>query len=122
MRQRCIVGRQRSKRYGDRGILVCDIWENDFLVFREWAILNGYRKGLSIDRVNNDGDYSPQNCRWATRPQQMRNTADNRNISFQGETLCQVDWATRIGISVQALRWRIDHWSLERSLTTEKLR
>ncbi len=63
--------------YQDRGIIVCDEWRNNFEPFREWALANGYKKGLTIDRINNDGNYEPDNCRWTTSSEQMRNTRYN---------------------------------------------
>jgi len=62
------------KNYGGRGITVCDAWKNNVEIFYNWAILNGYKEGLSIDRINNDGNYEPSNCRWAERTVQARNT------------------------------------------------
>ena len=59
--------------YGGRGIIICDEWLNDFKAFYEWAINNGYKEGLTIDRINNDGIYEPSNCRWITRAEQNRN-------------------------------------------------
>ncbi len=74
MKQRCNNSNYREFRYyGGRGIKVCDEWENDFLAFYKWAISNGYGSKLSIDRINNDGGYSPKNCRWATNEVQSRN-------------------------------------------------
>lgn len=60
------------KYYGMRGITVCNIW-NDFTKFRSWAVSNGYRRGLTIDRIDNDGNYTPKNCRWVDQPTQMKN-------------------------------------------------
>ena len=62
------------KNYGGRGIDVCNEWNNDFMAFYSWATNNGYKDGLSIDRINNDLGYSPSNCRWATKETQARNT------------------------------------------------
>lgn len=59
--------------YGGRGIEICDLWRNDFLLFYKWAINSGYADGLTIDRINNDGNYEPMNCRWATKAEQNRN-------------------------------------------------
>lgn len=74
MLQRCHYEKNNNyERYGGRGIAVCSAWRSSFEAFRDWALANGYRDDLTIDRMNNDGNYEPGNCRWATRLEQERN-------------------------------------------------
>ena len=79
MRQRCNdSNHHKYKNYGGRGIKVCKEWNEDFLPFYKWAIENGYSKGLSIDRINNDGGYNPSNCRWITVAENSRHKSTIR--------------------------------------------
>ena len=66
------------KYYGGRGISVCEEWENDFAAFRNWALANGYQEGLSIDRIDVNGNYCPENCRWITMSEQQRNKRNTK--------------------------------------------
>ena len=76
MKERCYnPNYHHYHRYGGRGIKVCEEWLEDYASFRDWAIKNGYKKGLSLDRINNDGDYCPENCRWTTQKEQVRNSS-----------------------------------------------
>ena len=85
--------------YGGRGIKMCPNWYKSYDAFYNWAISSGYKPGLSIDRTDNNGDYCPENCRWATRKEQNRNTRRNKFITFQGKKLCINDWAATLGIN-----------------------
>lgn len=93
------------KYYGARGIKVCKRW----LVFENFLADMGERPvGMSIDRFpNNDGDYKPNNCRWATPAEQMHNYRSNRLITFNGETLCLAEWAKRLGVLPQSIAQRL---------------
>lgn len=74
MKQRCLNPNNHAfPDYGGRGITICDEWKRDYIAFRDWAMNNGYSDDLTIDRINNDAGYSPDNCRWATRSQQNSN-------------------------------------------------
>lgn len=117
MHRRC--SDQRMARYGGRGIRVCDEW-SDFETFRQWSYASGYAKGLSLDRVNNDGNYSPDNCRWATRKTQSRNKCTNVLLTLDGVTKPLVDWATAQGISDITIRGRLRRgWDVRRALTLQ---
>lgn len=87
--------------YGGRGIKVCDEWNESFETFRDWANANGYAEGLELDRIDNNGDYCPSNCRWATRVQQMRNQGKRRDAKtskFKGVSWCAnaSKWRTQL--------------------------
>lgn len=78
--------------YGARGITVCDEWAQDFLVFEQWAIDAGYKRGLSLDRIDYNGNYCPENCRWATSKQQCNNRSNNIIITIDGEAKTLAEW------------------------------
>lgn len=93
MKDRCKNPNARGYRhYGGRGITYCDEWE-DYIPFRDWALANGYEQGLSIDRIDNDGNYEPSNCRWVTQKEQTLNTRRNRHINYKGEIKTVREWA-----------------------------
>jgi hypothetical protein len=119
MRSRC--GYQDNpayNNYGKRGIRVCEEWDNDFLVFYNWAMDNGYSEGLSIDRIDNNGDYEPDNCRWATRKQQMNNTRTNHMITYNGETKTISQWADFFDIDYKLFYNRLsnNNWEIDGEL------
>ena len=114
-------------RYGGRGIYICKEWsgENGFFNFREWAMNNGYNpdapKGeCTINRIDNDGPYSPDNCEWVNMKTQMNNTSINRYITYNGETHTVSDWANILGIKFSTLENRLcNGWSIEKALSTK---
>lgn len=106
------------KNYGGRGISICDEWQKDFMNFYHWAIDNGYEDGLTIDRINTDGNYEPSNCRWATYKDQARNRRNNHFLTFNGETKTATEWAEITGIKLSTLLGRIDKgYSVEKALS-----
>jgi hypothetical protein len=117
MRARC--NRKTDKRYdhyGGRGISVCEEW-SDFVAFRNWALKNGYQEGLTIDRIDNDGPYSPENCRWTTKKVQNNNQSTTTIIKVGDVEKPLHIWADFIGIPPEALRRRLyDGWNVERAL------
>lgn len=93
MRGRCFTPTdKRYADYGGRGITVCDDW-SDFVAFREWALAHGYADDLTIERIDNNNDYSPANCRWATYAEQSVNKRSNRHLTAFGETKTLSEWA-----------------------------
>lgn len=87
MRRRCYnCNRKNYKYYGARGITICDEWYNDFRFFQEWAFKNGYRDNLTIDRIDVNGNYEPNNCRWVTSFEQNNNLSSNHKIIYDGKT------------------------------------
>lgn len=96
------------KYYGARGISLCPEWHNDFMNFYNWAIANGYADDLTIDRIDVNGNYCPENCRWVTPYEQGRNTRKNRWVTINGETHILNDWAKILGINRKTLSDRLD--------------
>lgn len=93
MRHRCgpNAGRNEVRNYYERGIRVCDAWQ-DYDTFRDWSLANGWAAGLSIERVDNDAGYSPGNCRWATRVEQIDNRSVTLRVTAWGETKLLAEW------------------------------
>ena len=100
-------------------IEICDEWY-DFNRFYDWAIKNGYNKNLQIDRINNNKNYEPENCRWVTAKENCRNRRNNVNITYNNETHTIVEWAEKLGVKYICLWKRIKHlhWSVEKAFTT----
>ncbi len=104
--------------YGERGIRVCDEWMHSFSTFQEWALSHGYADNLTFDRINNDGDYTPENCRWVNMKVQSNNRRNSNMLTFQGQTKTLAQWADIYRINWNTLFSRIRAgWPVERALT-----
>lgn len=119
MKTRCTDANSTNfKNYGGRGITVTPEWMRSFRTFVEWALAHGYKDGLSIERIDNNGSYGPSNCRWATAEEQGNNKRNNRIIEFDGQQLTISQWAEKLGMSRDVLANRIYNGrSIEDSLT-----
>lgn len=138
MKERCYNPKNQGwPTYGGRGIDICDEWIDDLFAFREWALSHGYADNLSIDRIDNDRGYSPDNCRWATAKEQANNqhprytfskkpdyTPHKRKIIWEinGETKSGLDWCKQYGMSMPFVKYRIEKMGMSpyEALTTPK--
>ena len=138
MKNRCYNPNFKEyKNYGGRGITVCKEWLNSekikidgthisnttkgLIAFKEWALANGYTDELTLDRIDNNGNYEPSNCRWVTRKAQNNNRANNHYVTYKGKTQSISQWAEELGIKRQKLVdrfWKLN-WSIERAFTTK---
>ena len=111
MKSRCYNKKEAAySNYGSRGIKVCDKWlskNNGFIAFRDWALANGYEEGLSIDRVNVNGNYEPGNCRWVNDYVQANNRRTNRYFIHNGVMKTMKEWSQELGISYSAVQYRL---------------
>ena len=106
MRNRCENPRKDNyPLYGGRGIVVCDEWRRSSRAFIDWALCAGYEEGLQLDRVDNDGPYSPENCRWVTPRENGSNKRNNRRITLLGMSRTVAEWRDVLGISQFTLYW-----------------
>ena len=119
MKERCNSANCSTyKYYGGRGIKVCERWSGDDGFENFYTDMGAIPKGKSIDRINNNGDYSPENCRWATIVEQNNNRRYNRILEFRGESKTLAQWSGITGIKPSAIRERLRRgWSVEQALT-----
>lgn len=112
MKQRCYTPNSNAfKDYGGRGIKVCDAWKNDFDSFDEWSMANGYKPDVkrgecTLERIDNNGNYEPSNCRWTTMKEQCNNRRSNIRVEICGKTQTLAQWAEETGILFDTLKWR----------------
>lgn len=105
------------KAYGGRGIIVCKEWEDSFMAFYKWAMANGYTDTLTIDRIDNKGNYCPENCRWVSYKQQANNRANNLKFELSNKTYSLQELAEKHGLSYSCLWQRLKKgWSLKDAL------
>lgn len=121
MKSRCYNKNEKNyKQYGGRGITICDEWLNDFTAFYNWSIENGYRNDLSIDRIDNNKGYSPDNCRWANYKIQNRNRRGNKYYTINGKTCCLAEWCEILNLNQWTVRSRLRRGSsIEKALGLE---
>ena len=121
MKSRCYDAKMPYyENYGGRGITVCEEWRKDFLQFYKWAKENGYQDGLTIDRIDNNKGYAPDNCRWATSKEQARNRRSCVLITHNGKTQTLVEWCEELNLKYKRVHDRMysKGWSFERAIST----
>lgn len=121
MKERCYNPNSKSyHRYGGRGIKVCDEWLNDFSAFESWALSHGYSPELKLDRVDNDGDYCPENCEFVTNKKNCQHKGNTRYYTLNGKTQNLAQWCEEMKIPYATVLTRLDKygWDFERAITT----
>lgn len=123
MKSRCSdINALPYKDYGGRGITVCDEWISSFEEFQQWALSNGYQQGLTLDRIDVNKGYSPENCRWVTMKAQCNNKRNNRFITYNGETHTISEWSEITGINKAVIRYRLNAgWDIKDALTIKPI-
>lgn len=124
MKRRCLCKTStKYSLYGGRGIEVNHDWKENFISFRDWSMNNGYRDDLTIDRIDVNGNYEPNNCRWVTPKEQCRNTRKNVFITLNNETHCISEWGEKFGIKPSTIAYRLKAgWKEEQAIKTPSRR
>jgi hypothetical protein len=120
LKARCLDSNNTNfVHYGGRGITVCDDWL-EFVPFQDWALDSGYKKGLSIDRIDNNKGYYPENCRWVSHKVNNRNKRNNHLVTYKGETKIVTVWAESLNMPPSVLMHRLNQykWSVEKAIET----
>ena len=123
MKQRCYNPNAKSyKHYGGRGIVICDEWLSSSKTFYNWSNDNGYKEGLTIDRIDNNKGYSPENCRWVSAKVQANNKRNNRVITYKGETKTLAEWCEVLDLDYDVIEHRLSrsNWNAEKAFNTRK--
>jgi hypothetical protein len=119
MRQRCLnKNNPNYKNYGQRGIRICEEWD-DYEIFHNWAMSNGFAENFTIERIDNNSGYNPSNCTWIPQSKQSCNTRRNKRITFNGKTRILKEWATELEIKYDTLFGRLARgWDVKEAFTT----
>lgn len=123
MKQRCYNPRNISfQNYGGRGINICKEWLENSSAFYEWSKNNGYAEDLTIDRIDNNKGYCPENCRWVSKKMQSNNKRNNRIISYKGKTQTLAQWCDELELDYDVIEHRLirNNWVAEKAFETEK--
>lgn len=118
---RCLKPKTNGySRYGGKGLSICKEWLDDYMNFYNWAMANGYKDGLSIERIDNNTGYEPANCKWIEKHLQSRHMITNKVIKYKGKTHCMAEWAEILGINYNTLQSRLGKygWSVKKAFTT----
>jgi len=122
MKNRCYKPNHQSyKRYGGRGITICEEWLEPYIGFKrfkKWALENGYKNELTIDRIDVNKGYSPENCRWITNKEQQNNRRDSHTVTYMGKTQTLAQWCEELNLDYDKTQMRINklHWNIEKAL------
>lgn len=117
MKQRCYNKNEKSYRwYGAKGIKVCNEWIENPLSFEEWSLNNGYKDNLTIDRINEDKDYSPDNCRWITHNENAKYKSTTSVINVDGEEHTGKDWSKMLGLGINRINTYIREYGLDNTI------
>lgn len=124
MKRRCYNSNYKYySYYGKKGVTMCDEWKNNFESFYEWSMSAGYSDKLTIDRINSNGNYEPDNCRWITRKEQQNNISSNLNFTINGETKTLAQWCEIYKAPHERTRYRVKNgWDILSALTTPSKR
>lgn len=119
MKTRCTnPNYDKYKWYGGKGISVCEEWSNSYDTFEEWALRHGYTDDLTLDRIDPNGNYCPENCRWVSRKEQANNRSSNHFLTYNGKTMTIMQWSEETGLDYNCINQRIQAgWPVDKALT-----
>lgn len=108
------------KIIGGRGIIMCDEWKNNFLSFKDWAMTNGYKEDLTIDRIDVNGNYEPDNCRWITNKEQQSNKRNNVIVEYNNEKMTLKQWSDRMKLDYKSVHYYYHYHKIPLELILDK--